>query len=56
MKRIMLGITLRNRMINPWIRQQMQIVDIMKRIAMKMTGLIIRKADERWTKRVMKLR
>lgn len=59
MERSMLGITLRDRMTNQWIRQQTRVVDVMKRIATlkwSWAGHIARRTDERWTKKIMNWR
>ena len=59
MERSMLGITLRDKMTNQWIRQQTKVVDIMERIASlkwNWAGHIARRTDERWTKTIMNWR
>lgn len=59
MERSMLGITLRDRMTNQWIRQQTRVVDVMERIASlkwSWAGHIARRTDERWTKKIMNWR
>jgi len=56
MERNMLGITLRHKMTNKWIRQQTKVVDVMERIASlkwNWAGHIARMTDERWTKNIM---
>ena len=52
MERSMLGISLRDKMTNEWIRQQTRVVDVMERIATlkwNWAGHIARMTDERWT-------
>jgi hypothetical protein len=59
MERSMLGITLRDKMTNQWIRQQTKVVDVMERIASlkwNWAGHIARMTDERWTKTIMNWR
>src|SRR6201985_2415720 len=59
MERSMLGISLRDKMTNQWIRQQTKIVDVMERIASlkwNWAGHIARLTDERWTKTIMNWR
>jgi hypothetical protein len=59
MERSMLGVTLRDRMTNQWIRQQTKVVDVMERTASlkwSWAGHIARRTDERWTKKIMNWR
>ena len=59
MERSMLGISLRDKMTNQWIRQQTKVVDIMERIASlkwNWAGHIARMTDERWTRNIMNWR
>src|ERR1700761_4130181 len=59
MERSMLGITLRDKMTNQWIRQQTKVVDVMERIASlkwNWAGHIARITDERWTKTIVNWR
>ena len=59
MERSMLGITLRDKMTNQWIRQQTKVVDVMEEIASlkwNWAGHIARMVDERWTKTIMNWR
>ena len=59
MERSMIGITLRDRQTNQWIRQQTRVVDVMERIASlkwNWAGHIARMTDERWTKIIMNWR
>ena len=59
MERSMLGISLRDKYTNQWIRQQTKIVDVMERIASlkwNWAGHIARMTDERWTKTIMNWR
>jgi hypothetical protein len=59
MERSMLGISLRDKMTNQWIRQQTKVVDVMERIASlkwSWAGHIARRTDERWTKKIMNWR
>ena len=56
MERSMLGISLRDKKTNQWIRQQTKVVDVMERIASlkwNWAGHIARMSDERWTKTIM---
>lgn len=59
MERSMLGISLRDKMTNQWIRQQTKVVDVMERIASlkwNWAGHIARMTDERWTKTIVNWR
>jgi hypothetical protein len=59
MERSMLGISLRDKKTNQWIRQQTKIVDVMERIASlkwNWAGHIARMTDDRWTKAIMNWR
>src|ERR1700744_4222155 len=59
MERSMLGISLRDKMTNQWIRQQTKVVDVMERMASlkwNWAGHIARMTDERWTKTIMNCR
>src|ERR1700748_2399940 len=59
MERSMLGISLRDKMTNQWIRQQTKVVDVMERIASlkwNWAGHILRMTDERWTKAILQWR
>ena len=52
MERIMLGITLRDRKYNPWIRQQIGVTDIIediKKSKHQWVGHVARLQDNRWT-------
>ena len=53
MERSMLGISLRDKITNQWIRQQTKIVDVMERISSlkwNWAGHIARMTNDRWTK------
>ena len=55
MERIMLGITLRDRKTNKWIRSQTKVNDISQTIMKRKwqwAGHIMRRTDDRWTKRI----
>ena len=55
----MLGITLRDKKTNEWIRQQTRVVDVMTRIASlkwNWAGHIARMTDDRWTKAILQWR
>jgi endonuclease/exonuclease/phosphatase family metal-dependent hydrolase len=59
MERCMLGITLRDKKSNEWIRQQTKVVDVMQRIASlkwNWAGHIARTTDDRWTKQIIQWR
>ena len=59
MEREMLGISLRDKMTNEWIRQQTRVTDVMERIALlkwNWAGHIARMNDDRWTKTIMQWR
>ena len=59
MERSMLGISLRDKKTNQWIRQQTKVVDVMERISnlkWNWAGHIARTTDERWTKNIMSWR
>ena len=59
MGRSMLGITLRDKHTNEWIRQQTKVVDVMTRIASlkwDWAGHIARMDDDRWTKVILQWR
>ena len=59
MERSMLGITLRDKKTNEWIRQQTRVVDVMTRIASlkwNWAGHIARMTDDRWTKAILQWR
>ena len=59
MERSMLGITLRDKMTNQWIREQTKVVDVMERIASlkwSWAGHIARRTDDRWTHAIMNWR
>jgi len=59
MERAMLGVSLRDRMTNEWIRQQTKVTDVMERIASlkwNWAGHIARMTDDRWTKTIMQWR
>src|ERR1700753_2590626 len=59
MERSRLGISLRDKMTNQWIRQQTKVVDIMERIASlkwNWAGHIARMTDDRWTKAIFQWR
>ena len=59
MERSMLGITLRDKMTNQWIREQTKVIDVMERIASlkwSWAGHIARRTDNRWTKAIMEWR
>jgi len=59
MERAMLGISLRDKMTNEWIRQQTKVTDVMVRIASlkwNWAGHIARMTDDRWTKTIMQWR
>lgn len=59
MERSMLGISLRDKMTNEWIRQQTRVVDVMERIATlkwNWAGHIARMTDERWTINILNWR
>lgn len=59
MERSMIGITLRDRMTNEWLRQQTKVTDVMERIASlkwSWAGHIARRTDGRWTKTIMNWR
>ena len=59
MERSMLGITLRDKMTNQWIREQTKVVDVMERIASlkwSWAGHIARRTDDRWTKTITEWR
>ena len=59
MERSMLGISLRDKRTNQWIRQQTKVLDVMERIASlkwNWAGHIARMTDERWTKTIMNWR
>lgn len=56
MERVMLGITLRDRMTNVWIRQQTKLTDVMERVSSlkwNWAGHIARMEDDRWTKLIL---
>ena len=55
----MIGIVLRDRMTNEWIRQQTKVTDVMERIATlkwSWAGHIARRTDGHWTKTIMNWR
>src|ERR1700761_9124096 len=59
MEHSMLGITLRDKKSNEWIRQQTRVVDVMTRIASlkwNWAGHIARMTDDRWTKAILQWR
>ena len=59
MERNMVGITLRDKITNQWIRQQTEVFDAMDRIASlkwSYVGHIARRTDYRWTKAIMNWR
>src|ERR1700744_6356930 len=59
MERSMLGITLRDKKTNEWIRQQKKVVDVMTRISSlkwNWAGHIARMTDDRWTKAILQWR
>ena len=59
MERSMLGISLRDKTTNQWIRQQTKVVDVMDRVAKlkwNWAGHIARTTDDRWTKNIMSWR
>src|ERR1700744_4182091 len=59
MERSVLGITLRDKKTNEWIRQQTKVVDVMARIASlkwNWADHIARMTDDRWTKPIIQWR
>ena len=59
MERVMLGITLRDRVRNELIRQRTKVVDVGHRVAKlkwAWAGHVCRRHDERWSKRVLEWR
>ena len=59
MERGMLGIALRDKRTNKWIRQQTKVVDVAARIASlkwNWAGHIARMTDDRWTKQIIQWR
>lgn len=59
MERIMLGVRLRDKNTNEWIRSQTRVVDVMERIASlkwNWAGHIARMTDNRWTKNILQWR
>ena len=59
MERAMLGVSLRDKKTNEWIRQQTKVQDVMERIASlkwNWAGHIARMTDDRWTKWILSWR
>lgn len=59
MERVMIGVTLRDRKRNEWIRQRTKVVDIVERVTSlkwNFAGHIVRLTDERWNSRIIRWR